>query len=208
MNPATAAARRSLKAKRYKQEDPRFILGPFSFLLNLTLSPYSHILASNLKTTKYSQETRRVKMELSVDLKRQKRDEGNFTRDDMAEYVRKTIAEGTPVSVLKTGEWVQVGDYQLMLTDTTESLDSAYARVVVEPDHPNWNWLLLPLAKFRDQRSLEEMKHARKKQVYNHRMENKWWVMDWCKCEDAKIVIYFWYVGDGSGAVVLAAPTI
>jgi hypothetical protein len=110
----------------------------------------------------------------------------NFGWGDLSKYLQERIPENTPVYVLEVGKWVRVGKFQIILLEQASDIDNAYLRVMARLDNNLTNWLVLPLSKLLDRGK---------------------WIMQWQECPDTDVFVDVWYIGDGSGGIVLAAET-
>ena len=110
-----------------------------------------------------------------------------FTRNDLADYVQGQVSEEAAVVALKTGKWLAVGNFWILLKKQSYDAEDSYAQIVTCPHLPFLNWLFLLHAKWFD--------------------DGKW-VTAWDKCPGTNIIIDVWYVDDGSGGTVLAVETL
>lgn len=111
-----------------------------------------------------------------------KRDSGNFTLNDVSEYLQKKAKPETKVYALKLQQWVKVNNYQLFLKSVSGDMDDAWIHVVVKNHNPWLNWLILPIAS-----------HFAKDDL----------VVWWQQIPNTLLMLDVWYVGDGSGGVPL-----
>jgi len=120
---------------------------------------------------------------LKKDPKREKRDTGNFVREDLSSYAQDKVAEGTKVLVLREKIWTRVGDTWVLLKEFSWSMDDANARVVTRKHVP---FLFAFIACF----------------AYDSPGD---WVYVGDVIPGTDVVIDDFYVGDGSPATVLVA---
>lgn len=111
-----------------------------------------------------------------------KRDSGDFTLQDVAEYLQDKAKPGTKVYVLKVGEWVRVGGHLLYLKSIGGNMDDAWIDVVVREYNPLLHKLALQLI-------------AKLAKSIN--------VVWWHKIPNTNLLLDVWYVGDGSGGTAL-----
>ena len=125
-------------------------------------------------------------MEYNYEERKNKEESGNFTWDDLSDYVQKRSSKSGGVVVLKENKWVLIGNVQVLLKETTFDMDTSYARIVTRPHLPWLDWLLLPIARLSDS---------------GH------WLMKEETCPNTNVIIDVWFVGDGTGGIYLAAQT-
>ena len=77
-----------------------------------------------------------------------KRVSGNFTLEDIDDFLRKKAKPGAKVYPLKLGQWVKIGNRQLLLRSISGDMDDAWIRVVTKNHHRWLNWLILPIASY------------------------------------------------------------
>lgn len=123
-------------------------------------------------------------MDTEFELRKVKRASGQFTWDDLNPIAQSLIQESSKVVTLWKNKWMRVGNYWILNKEVGGNMDDAIARLVTRPYRPFINWVLLPLARIFDKGT---------------------WVVWWETVPDTNIVIDIWYIGDGSGGVVLAA---
>jgi hypothetical protein len=124
--------------------------------------------------------------EYSLETRLEKRANGPFVLEDLSDWVQERVAPKATVIRLIRGKWVKAGNFWLLLQEVRSDLDDAYIRVVVRPDSPFLNWLLLPLAA----------------------NDEGDWVAWWNKIPGTNLMLDIWYVGDGSEGVALIAESL
>ncbi len=82
-----------------------------------------------------------------VSVNREKRDTGNFTIEDVAEYLQKKAKPDAKVYPLKIDQWVKVGQHQLYVKSLSGDMDDSWIHVIVKQDSPWLNWIVLPFAR-------------------------------------------------------------
>ncbi len=117
-----------------------------------------------------------------VSVNREKRDTGNFTIEDVAEYLQKKAKPDAKVYPLKIDQWVKVGQHQLYVKSLSGDMDDSWIHVIVKQDSPWLNWIVLPFARLFTEPKI---------------------VVWWRKIPNTDLILDVWYVGDGSGGVPL-----
>ncbi len=117
-----------------------------------------------------------------VSVNREKRDTGNFTIEDVAEYLQKKAKPDAKVYPLKIDQWVKAGRYQLYVKSLSGDMDDSWIHVIVQQDNSWLNWIVLPFAKLFSEPKI---------------------VVWWRKIPNTDLTLDVWYVGDGSGGVPL-----
>ncbi len=82
--------------------------------------------------------------------RRAKKAKGEFSLENLPEYLRERAKPGAKVYPLLKGKWVRVKGYQLFLRFIIWDTDDAWVEIVVRSHKPLLNWLLLPLARLID----------------------------------------------------------
>lgn len=102
---------------------------------------------------------------------------------DLPEYMQKKAIPNTKVHILKLGKWTLIGNTWILVKSFDNNLEDAWAYIVTRKNKPFWNWAILPIAKMCDKGTA---------------------VMDWQEIETTKIILDFWYIGDGTGGNPIA----
>ena len=113
-----------------------------------------------------------------------KRDGAQFSYSDLNSFAQMQVLVGSPVVVLTPNKWVKLANQWFLCKQVSGNIDDAYARLITRPCRPLLDWVLLPIAKFKDAGT---------------------WVIWGAKILSTNIVLDVWYVGDGSEGVALAA---
>lgn len=115
---------------------------------------------------------------LSETEKKRKLREDDIKLTDLPDYLQKKAVTEAKVHIAKVGKWTRVGDTFVLVKSTGANMDDAWADIVVRKNTPFLNWILLPIAgMFGGTES----------------------VLNWDEIANTKIILDFWYTGDGTG---------
>jgi len=112
-----------------------------------------------------------------VELNKKKLSPEAFTRKDLPPNIQELVAKDCRIYVLKPGEWVAVGGYQVKLVKEAPNDNTPSMVVVKYPAVGDFYWLKVLFATFR---------------------RGAVWVYDSCRIPFSDMLVCRWEIGDGS----------
>lgn len=116
--------------------------------------------------------------------RRAKMKKGKFAFEDLSEFLQQKVVKNSKIITLHKNRWIRLGRYIVFNKQIGNDQNDAYALLVVKPNIPLLNWLLLPLAIATDKGE---------------------WIIRWAKIPKTKYFLDIWEVGNDTESIALAA---